>query len=990
MDESGPAFGLSITRLLATLLVAFLCEGQAVPALGQSLPEDGTLEHAQPPEPLLAPDDAARRVAALLASAELARSKGDVRTQIAELRRAHGVSEGKDSKVVNLLASALRVIGELEEPRRLREAIIATGIRPIDRFSHLTVLTVYAAGIADIKTANRWLEAAESTARQLKGGDDTAAHLGWAKASLLLAQGKYREAEVECRNAVAALRRHLDGLGNRVSPQSLYFRNLLENQLASALLSQGKIAESEWIYRDTLERSVKETGKASVQSAKFSAAVANAQLRQGRFEASLAHASASLKALERHDLRESASPIAFALLQVGWAQAMAGRFEASIDAFEARAKSWSGSGSPGSVVWGYAMIRAGRAEAALPMLRAHYEASRRTSPGSYTTHERAAMYGYAQLRANRIAEAQPLFESAIPVLLRVRQARRTADRADILQETISNWIIEGYLELLSRAASAGDENATGEMFRLADIARGSSVNRALALASTRAKISDPVLAQLAREEQDLGNHSAALARIVEDLLARTESQQPKTVIANIRRDIDAATRERELRRSEIAKRFPQYAQLAQPQPVTMSAIQTLLVEGEVLLSIYTSYDRSYVWAIRKFGPVSFSSVSLGADELTAIVKELRHALDVGDVDISSFPAFDTRTAYALYERLLKPIESSWEGAKSLIVVPHGALGQLPFALLPTTPRRSEQSQSFDNYRDTRWLIRAIAVFQLPSVSALAALRDGMTRTGANATAFLGVGDPIFGEENPSGAAALRGRQRLRNLSMRSGGDQARPASRADFSRLPPLPDTAVELNEIAALLKSGGSEVLLGRQASETNVRNRDLSRYRILMFATHGLVPGDLDGLTQPALALSNPDLTGENGGDGLLALDEILGLRLNAEWVVLSACNTASSDGEGSEAVSGLGRAFFYAGARSLLVSNWPVETVSARLITTDLFRRQSEKPELSRSEALRQTMLNLIDREEVKDGTGRVLYTYAHPMFWAPFSLVGDGGR
>jgi CHAT domain-containing protein len=128
---------------------------------------------------------------------------------------------------------------------------------------------------------------------------------------------------------------------------------------------------------------------------------------------------------------------------------------------------------------------------------------------------------------------------------------------------------------------------------------------------------------------------------------------------------------------------------------------------------------------------------------------------------------------------------------------------------------------------------------------------------------------------------------------------------------------------------------------------------------------------------------------GDGLLTLDEILALRLNADWIVLSACNTASGQGVGSEAVSGLGRAFFYAGARALLVSNWPVETTSARALTTDLFRRQ-EGSALSRAEALRQTLVWLLDRGERVDERGRTLFSYAHPIFWAPFTLVGDGGE
>ena len=151
--------------------------------------------------------------------------------------------------------------------------------------------------------------------------------------------------------------------------------------------------------------------------------------------------------------------------------------------------------------------------------------------------------------------------------------------------------------------------------------------------------------------------------------------------------------------------------------------------------------------------------------------------------------------------------------------------------------------------------------------------------------------------------------------------------------------------------------------------------------------MPGDLDGLTQPALALTAPQLSGGKG-DGLLTLDEILGLKLNADWVVLSACNTAAGEGSGAEAVSGLGRAFFYAGARALLVSNWPVETVAARLIMTDLFRRQVQTPGLAKAEALRQSMLALLSGPGSVDvKTGKAAFSYAHPLFWAPFVVVGD---
>ena len=118
------------------------------------------------------------------------------------------------------------------------------------------------------------------------------------------------------------------------------------------------------------------------------------------------------------------------------------------------------------------------------------------------------------------------------------------------------------------------------------------------------------------------------------------------------------------------------------------------------------------------------------------------------------------------------------------------------------------------------------------------------------------------------------------------------------------------------------------------------------------------------------------------LLTMDDILGLKLDADWVVLSACNSGAGDGKGSDAISGLGRAFFYAGAKALLVTSWPVETVSARLLTTDAFRRQSENTLISRSRAMQESSLDLM-----KKSAGS--FSYAHPLFWAPYVVVGDGG-
>jgi CHAT domain-containing protein len=281
---------------------------------------------------------------------------------------------------------------------------------------------------------------------------------------------------------------------------------------------------------------------------------------------------------------------------------------------------------------------------------------------------------------------------------------------------------------------------------------------------------------------------------------------------------------------------------------------------------------------------------------------------------------------------------------------------------------------------------------LPSVGSLATLR-ALPEGNTGRRPFVGFGDPWFSRAQTEAQIVAGGGEPARDVAVmtRSRPITLRSARRtfdwSELGKLPPLPDTAAEIQAIAAATNADpGRDVFLGPRANETTVKTVDLASYRIVAFATHGLLPGELTGLTQPALALSAPDIAGIEG-DGVLTTDEILGLRLDADWIVLSACNTAGAHGAGAEALSGLGRAFFYAGARSLLVSNWPVETTSARALTTTLFR---QRPELSRSDALHATQRWMIEHgEHVEAASGKAVFSYAHPIFWAPFSLVGDGG-
>jgi CHAT domain-containing protein len=385
------------------------------------------------------------------------------------------------------------------------------------------------------------------------------------------------------------------------------------------------------------------------------------------------------------------------------------------------------------------------------------------------------------------------------------------------------------------------------------------------------------------------------------------------------------------------------------------------------------------------------------------VAELRKALDPRPEAYGDIPEFDLEKAHNLYGKLLEPVQKGWNDAKDLIVVAHGPLGQMPLSVLPTapvTPTRKE-TELFALYRDVPWLIRKVSITRQPSVSSFVTLRT-IPEGDPDRKVFAGFGDPIFNRDQLARAQtgntpyieAVSGRSsqvRVRGIRVTGGADlDNEKISSSQLSHLNRLPDTAEEVKSIARTLDADPDrDIFLGIRASERQVKTMDLSDRRVIAFASHALVPGDLDGLDQPAIALSAPSVTHDNE-DGLLRMGEIMRLKLNADWVVLSACNTGAADGAGAEAISGLGRAFFYAGTRAILVSMWPVETTSAKKLTTGLFRYQKDDRTLTRARSLRKSILELMDNQVLEDkATGKVITSYAHPFFWAPFIVVGDGG-
>ena len=833
--------------------------------------------------------------------------------------------------------------------------------------------------------------------------------------------GRYDEAENKARAALALVE---ELLANKVTPTNdlpvypietvLKLRKIsILGALARALGHQDRFAEAEVAARDGIKLAAATFGRNSIYMVKAIDPMVLLLRKTGRVSEARALAGIAIEILEKLGVDEDGDRLNQARFRLGGVYVANGEWADALSSFAAIFQAVKGDDI---LLDRYYRYNLDRATALLETGRVE-DAAKVTGPASrrlieklgkkhYESAQALGLHAVTLQRRGNNKEALKSFRRAFAILTKRSRQSNNGDGAS--RGVRLRLIHEGYMAALMASGDAADAI---EAFRVASVASSRSVQIALAQSAARAAITDPALRGLVRKEQDAQKQIAALYGLLSNAMIGGNVDAGETTV--LRTAIDDLRAARAALMSEIERRFPEYAQLINPKPAEVATVQPLLAAGEAMIVTYVGESLSHVWALPAKGAIAFTTLKSGDADLRSEVDALRKALAPQVETLGDIPAFDVVRAHALYRDLLQPVAQGWRQADNLFIVAHGPLGYLPFALLPTGAGDigPQREPLFTRYSEVPWLIRKHAVAMLPSPHALAALRGLRASTGERKR-FAGFGDPLFGgkdDERLHGATASAGAGKnvqtaavktrglkTRGLKNRNHAVKLRAAPKtaglasAGLEILPRLPETADEIRNIAMTLRADLSkDVFIGRAATESAVKAADLSRYQVLAFATHGLIPGDLDGLSQPALALSAPKAVGGKE-DGLLTMGEILSLKLDADWVVLSACNTGSGEGAGAEAVSGLGRAFFYAGTRALLVSNWPVETTSAMALTTDLFRRQYKDPTLARAQALRQAILALIDGPGYVDGNSdKTVFSYAHPIFWAPFSLVGDGG-
>ena len=540
-----------------------------------------------------------------------------------------------------------------------------------------------------------------------------------------------------------------------------------------------------------------------------------------------------------------------------------------------------------------------------------------------------------------------------------------------------------YLREVAARAQRGEKLEQAWIDRalqVADRLQTGSTHRALVDASARLLAATPALRAQLEEEQALraaaaSRNSTLFATLgEEDRLRRRNSSEETKAQLKALPDAERKKRQKEMadelaavreqarqqreaaqvarealnaQRERIATAYPAYADLVTPTLPAPAALQKLLSPGEALLVVHPMEGGTLAWWVAPGGPARVVASPIGAAAWVEKVGRLRAALDLGT---GKPPALPVEGLHEVWRELVTPLQPGGD-VKSLLVAADGALAGLPFAAVLTAPEPGA------------FVARRMAVTQLPSAGALAALRRVAAPPVAPKPLF-GVGDPQFKSGAKAGRAAL--------------GQSATKYDAAwgfSYGDIPPLPETRAELQALAkALGANAQADLLLGAAATREAVLAAPLSDRRVVAFATHGLMPGELPGISKPALALAP---AGDGAASPLLELDDVLTLRLNAQSVLLSACNTAAGE-QGGAAMSGLVRGFFFAGGRSVLATHWAVETASVAALTAATFSAQAP-----RAEALRLAQVRMIEGQL---GGGR----WSHPFYWAGFALFGDPSR
>ncbi|MBR1219405.1 CHAT domain-containing protein [Bradyrhizobium sp. U87765 SZCCT0131] len=489
------------------------------------------------------------------------------------------------------------------------------------------------------------------------------------------------------------------------------------------------------------------------------------------------------------------------------------------------------------------------------------------------------------------------------------------------------------------------------------------------LRSPRHTLSD-LAVLLGSQPTEQGRLSARAYHVQRQQKRDWELRQIEALLNGRPRDLAAITAEYRQRAAGIRKLRDDFK--AQPNHdqvlgyPSVKQIQAELGDNEVFVSYAPSLNGYMRLCISKTGSVDVAG-QVDGRQLATDIKLLQLALTADDApDETQDAQFPAAAAVRLQRNLFAGLERCMKRGAHVNVVMGPEMSGIPLAalLMEEPPARAEGGYDLTA---AKWLGKSY------SFSVVISARHflGLKRLAGHQPAprpYLGVGDPDLA---PAAKVALAGADA--RLTLRASGSPGR------LQDLPALPETAEELNVARELFGAAPTDVLTGRDATEKAFVGKDPGAYDIIHFATHGLLKGEVDGLSEPALVLSPVDAK-DIANDGLLSASDISRLSLNARLVVLSACNTAKIDtSNASLGVTDLQAAFAVAGTPTMVAALWPVETGTARDLMTGFFQAWQRQPVKSASRALAQATRSYLDHAD---------RAHQHPRFWATFVVMGYG--
>ena len=871
-----------------------------------------------------------------------------------------------------------------------------TSLSPATRAMVALRQTYYAAQGTDRAVTSRMWSRADALARPLLGRPDTPVHLreDWlhVRSEVERLEGDTLAALATLREAVGVARRNEAELRKRKLPprdpellEAMGWHDSAQGMLVYALVRQGRAAEAIELGQANLAL-WRSSQLSDTLGARWHYRLATALNAVQQFRPALVAARESAAMLQRQGVKPSSHTAWLAHQELvrslmglkRWSEAdtVYRAFLASIDGEDTLARSRA----LDNRLLALLAAKSARLDEALEIANRQYGYRNRLYGARHPqTQESAGVRAVVRLLRGELAPALEDYEQLFAATL-----DSPGGWLDLDQRGFRGFVLglafEEFLDHVAQRALKGEKLPPALMERamqLADRSMLGSTQRALVDSTARLLAATPALRHLLEQEQ--AQRQAAAAQFAklpaslaqEDRLRKemvteafkalppAERKAKATELAALREQIrsqqaegGAAREQLEQRRAEIARQYPAYADLLMPPTPSAKVLRGLLERGEGLLLIHAGEHATLVWLQTSDGSLALHASPLGAEALAAKVAQARTALDASALG----KPVQTAVLHQLYRELLAPLEAQWRGLDSLLVASEGALASLPLATLVTEPGGAQAA----------WLVRRLAVTQLPAASALQALRRGASPAAA-ARPLMGFGDPLFGA---GPAPAGRGKRAVGRVDAEWG---------FRYAEVSPLPETRTELLALAKVLGADPqADLRLGAQATRRAVLAMPLQDRRVVAFATHGLMPGELPGISKPALAMA---AEADERESPLLELDDVLNLRLNAQWVLLSACNTAAGE-QGGAAMSGLVRGFFFAGARSVLATHWAVESASAAALSAATFQAAAAGA-ASRAASLRQAQLAML---EGRLGEGQ----WQHPYYWAGYALFGDPRR